>query len=63
MELYLLWNMRLKISQKIYLGIFMDLNIIKDNHEYTTQYRCYLELEPMKVIKVNLDYFENTFEE
>lgn len=37
-------------------------DITKDSYEYTTQYRCYHELEPIKVIKVNFDYFEKYFQ-
>ncbi len=36
-------------------------DMIKDNHDLTTQYRCYHYLEPQKVIKVNYKDFENFF--
>ena len=36
-------------------------DMIKDSHEYTTQYRCYHNLIPQKVIKVNYKDFEEYF--
>lgn len=36
-------------------------DMIKDNHEYTTQYRCYHNLAPKKVIKVEYKDYENYF--
>lgn len=36
-------------------------DMIKDNHEYTTQYRCYHNLVPKKVIKVEYKDYENNF--
>ena len=36
-------------------------DMIKDNHEYTTQYRCYDTLIPQKVIKVNYKDFKEFF--
>ena len=38
-----------------------DDDMIKDNHEYTTQYRCYHDLIPQKVIKVYYRDFEQYF--
>ena len=36
-------------------------DIIKDNHEFTTQYRCYHDLVPQKVVKVYYKDFEKYF--
>ena len=36
-------------------------DMIKDNHQFTTQYRCYHHLIPQKVIKVNYKDFEKFF--
>ena len=36
-------------------------DMIKDNHEYTTQYRCYHELRPIDVVKVYYKDFEDYF--
>lgn len=36
-------------------------DMIKDNHEYTTQYRCYHNLVPKKVITVEYKDYENYF--
>ena len=36
-------------------------DMIKDNHQFTTQYRCYHDLMPQKVIKVNYKDFEKYF--
>lgn len=36
-------------------------DMIKDNHHFTTQYRCYHNLIPQKVIKVNYKDFEEFF--
>ena len=36
-------------------------DMIKDNHHFTTQYRCYHNLIPQKVIKVNYKDFEEYF--
>lgn len=36
-------------------------DIIKDNHQSTTQYRCYHDLVPQKVIKVYYKDFEKYF--
>lgn len=36
-------------------------DMIKDNHQFTTQYRCYHDLKPQKVIKVNYRDFEEFF--
>lgn len=45
-----------------YVYVFdKTVDMIKDNHEYTTQYRCYHELCPIDVVKVYykdfVDYF------
>ncbi len=37
-------------------------DMIKDNHSFTTQYRCYHDLIPEEVIKVNYKDFEDIFE-
>ena len=36
-------------------------DMIKDNHEYTTQYRCYHELRPIDVVKVYYKDFADYF--
>ena len=36
-------------------------DMIKGNHQFTTQYRCYHNLIPQKVIKVNYKDFEEYF--
>ena len=36
-------------------------DMIKDNRQFTTQYRCYHSLIPQKVIKVNYKDFEEFF--
>lgn len=36
-------------------------DMIKDNHEYTTQYRCYHELHPIDVVKVYYKDFSSYF--
>ena len=36
-------------------------DMIKDNHEYTTQYRCYHELCPIDVVKVYYKDFADYF--
>ena len=36
-------------------------DMIKDNHQYTTQYRCYHDLKPQKVIKISYKDFEEFF--
>lgn len=36
-------------------------DIRKDNHEYTTQYRCYHELHPIDVVKVYYKDFADYF--
>lgn len=36
-------------------------DMIKDNHEYITQYRCYHTLVPQKIIKVEYKDFEKYF--
>ena len=45
-----------------YVYIF-DKNddMIKDNHQFTTQYRCYHDLVPQKVVKVYYKDFEEYF--
>ncbi len=46
-----------------YIYIFnKDDDMIKDNREYTTQYRCYHDLLPQKVIRVNYSDFEDYFQ-
>ena len=45
-----------------YIYIFeRSEDMIKDNHKYTTQYRCYHELIPQEIIKVNYKDFEEFF--
>lgn len=45
-----------------YVHIFeISEDMIKDNHEHTTQYRCYHNLVPKKVIKVKYKDFEKYF--
>ncbi len=45
-----------------YVYIFDNSDeMIKDNHQFTTQYRCYHDLIPKKVIKVNYKDFEEYF--
>lgn len=45
-----------------YIYIFeKSEDMIKDNNVLTTQYRCYHELTPQKVIKVNYRDFEEFF--
>ncbi len=36
-------------------------DMIKDNHNYTTQYRCYHNLVPKKVVKIKYEDFEKYF--
>ncbi|MBQ6538959.1 MAG: hypothetical protein IJL76_01625 [Bacilli bacterium] len=36
-------------------------DMIKDNHQFTTQYRCYHDLIPQRVIKVDYKDFEEYF--
>ena len=35
--------------------------MIKDNHKYTTQYRCYHELRPVDIVKVYYKDFADYF--
>lgn len=45
-----------------YIYIFeKSEDMIKDNHKFTTQYRCYHDLISRKVIKVNYKDFEDFF--
>ncbi len=45
-----------------YIYVFAkDDSTIKDNHEYTTQYRCYHIVKPIDVIKVYYKDFEEYF--
>ena len=45
-----------------YVYIFDNSDdMIKDNHQFTTQYRCYHDLTPQKVIKVNYKDLEECF--
>ena len=45
-----------------YIYIFnREDDMIKDNHQYTTQYRCYHDLIPQRVIKVDYKDFEEYF--
>ncbi len=45
-----------------YVYVFQkDDSIIKDNHEYTTQYRCYHNLKPIDVIQVHYKDFAEYF--
>ena len=45
-----------------YIYIFDKSNdTIKDNHQFTTQYRSYHDLKPQKIIKVNYKDFEEYF--
>ena len=39
-----------------------DDSIIKDNHQSTTQYRCYHNLKPIDVIKVYYNDYKQYFE-
>jgi len=36
-------------------------DMMKDNHQYTTQYRCYHDLIPQRVVKVYYKDFEEFF--
>ena len=46
-----------------YVYVFeKDDSIIKDNHQETTQYRCYHNLKPIGVIKVYYDDYKQYFE-
>ena len=46
-----------------YIYIFeKDSDMIKGNYHYTTQYKCYHDLIPQKVVKVNYKDFEDYFE-
>ena len=46
-----------------YVYVFSkDDSIIKDHHEYTTQYRCYHPIKPIDVIKVYYKDFAEYFE-
>ena len=45
-----------------YIYIFEKTeDMIKDNHQFTTQYRCYHDLMTQKVVKVNYKDFEEFF--
>lgn len=45
-----------------YVYVFDKIdNMIKDNHEYTTQHRCYHELRPIDVVKVYYKDFADYF--
>ena len=44
----------------VYVFIKSD-DMIKDNHQSTTQYRCYNDLTPIKVVKVSYKDFEGYF--
>ena len=45
-----------------YIYIFeKSEDMIKDNHQFTTQYRCYHDLTQQKVVKVNYRDFEEYF--
>lgn len=45
-----------------YIFVFKkDDDMVKDNNKFTTQYRCYHELVPQKIIKVNYKDFEKYF--
>ena len=45
-----------------YIYIFeKNEDMIRDAHQFTTQYRCYHDLIPQKVIKVNYKDFEEFF--
>ena len=46
-----------------YVYVFSkDDSMIKDNHVYTTQYRCYHPIKPIDVVKVYYKDFEQYFE-
>lgn len=46
-----------------YIYVFKkDNDMIKDNHEFTTQYRCYHSLKPIDVVKVYYKDFSDYFE-
>ena len=45
-----------------YIYIFeKSEDMIKDNHQFTTQYKCYHDLKPQKIIKINYKDFEEFF--
>ena len=45
-----------------YVYVFdKTVDMIKDNYEYTTQYRCYHELRPIDVVKVYYKDFADYF--
>ncbi len=45
-----------------YIYIFKkDDSMIKDNHEHTTQYRCYHNLKPIDVVQVYYKDFADYF--
>ncbi len=45
-----------------YVYVFDKIDdMIKDNHEYTTQHRCYHELRPIDVVKVYYKDFADYF--
>lgn len=45
-----------------YIYVFeKDSSMIKDNHERTTQYRCYHKIKPIDIIKVRYKDFEEYF--
>ena len=45
-----------------YIYVFDKIDdMIKDNHQFTTQYRCYHDLIPQRVITVNYKDFEKYF--
>ena len=45
-----------------YIYVFNKTDdMIKDNHEYTTQYRCYHELRPVDIVKVYYKDFADYF--
>ena len=46
-----------------YVYVFSkDESMIKDNHEYKTQYRCYHSIKPIEVVKVYYKDFAEYFE-
>lgn len=45
-----------------YIYVFeKDNSMIKDNHEYTTQHRCYHKIKPIDIIQVKYKDFEEYF--
>ena len=46
-----------------YVHVFeINDDIVKDNKKNTTQYRCYKEIKPIDIVKVNYKDFESYFD-